>query len=109
MIEINLLPGKKKKAAGGGAGFKLALPDFQGLLASIRNPWLLVASAASVIVVAGGVLLFITQSTRLRVLQGKLRDVQVEKRRFDVVIAPKRQSERVRDSLAKEINVIRGI
>src|SRR5438093_497092 len=47
MIEINLLPGKKKKAAPG-AGFKLALPDFQGLLASIKNPWLLVASAASV-------------------------------------------------------------
>ena len=50
MIEINLLPGKKKKAAGGGAGFKLALPDFQGLLASVKNPWLLTASAASVII-----------------------------------------------------------
>jgi type IV pilus assembly protein PilN len=108
MIEINLLPGKKKKAAAG-AGFRFALPDFQGLLASIRNPWLLVASGASVIVVAGGLLLFITQSTRLRVLQGRLREVQVEKRRFDVVIAQKRQSERVRDSLAKEITVIRGI
>src|SRR5947208_3282743 len=44
MIEINLLPGKKgKKAAAGGAGFKLALPDFRGLLASIKNPWPLVA------------------------------------------------------------------
>jgi len=37
MIEINLLPGKKRKAAAGGAGFKLALPDFRGLLASIKN------------------------------------------------------------------------
>ena len=45
MIEINLLPGKKKKSAAGGAGFKLALPDFRGLLASIKNPWLLAASA----------------------------------------------------------------
>ena len=54
MIEINLLPGKKKKAAAGGAGFKLALPDFRGLLASIKNPWLLVASATSLIVVGGG-------------------------------------------------------
>src|SRR5207245_2849195 len=66
MIEINLLPGKKKKAAGGGAGFKLALPDFQGLLASVKNPWLLTASAASVIVVGGGLLLFITQRARRR-------------------------------------------
>ena len=54
MIEINLLPGKKKKASAGGAGFKLALPDFRGLLASIKNPWLLVASATSLVVVGGG-------------------------------------------------------
>src|SRR5216110_3574104 len=109
MIEINLLPGKKKKAAGGGAGFKLALPDFQGLLASIKNPWLLTASAASVIVVGGGLLLFITQSTRLKVLDSRLDAVRVEKRRFDAVIAQKRQSEKIRDSLVSQINIIRGI
>jgi Tfp pilus assembly protein PilN len=109
MIEINLLPGKKKKAAAGGAGFKLALPDFRGLLASIKNPWLLVASATSLVVVGGGLLWFITQSTRLRVAQNRLTEVQAEKRRFDAVIAQKRQSERIRDSLVAEINVIRGI
>jgi Tfp pilus assembly protein PilN len=108
MIEINLLPGKKKKPSGG-AGFKLALPDFQGLLASIKNPWLLTASAASVIVVGGGLLLFITQSTRLRVLESRLDAVRVEKRRFDAVIAQKRQSEKIRDSLVSQINIIRGI
>jgi len=109
MIEINLLPGKKKKAAGGGAGFKFALPDFRGLLASIKNPWLLAASATSLIVVGGGLLWFITQSTRLRVAQNRRTEVQAEKRRFDAVIAQKRQSERIRDSLIAEITVIRGI
>src|SRR5216110_4105550 len=109
MIEINLLPGKKKKKPSGGAGFKLALPDFQGLLASIKNPWLLTASAASVIVVGGGLLLFITQSTRLKVLDSRLDAVRVEKRRFDAVIAQKRQSEKIRDSLVSQINIIRGI
>jgi Tfp pilus assembly protein PilN len=109
MIEINLLPGKKKRAAAGGAGFKLALPDFRGLLASIKNPWLLVASATSLVVVGGGLLWFITQSTRLRVAQNRLTEVQAEKRRFDAVIAQKRQSERIRDSLVAEITVIRGI
>src|SRR5437879_4484031 len=109
MIEINLLPGKKKKATPGGAGFKLALPDFRGLLASIKNPWLLVASATSLVVVGGGLLWFITQSTRLRVAQNRLTEVQAEKRRFDAVIAQKRQSEKIRDSLVAEINVIRGI
>jgi Tfp pilus assembly protein PilN len=108
MIEINLLPGKKKKAATG-AGFKLALPDFQGLLATIKNPWLFVVSAAAIIVIGGGLLAFIAYSTRLRVLNSKLADVQAEKRRFDAVIAQKRQSEKIRDSLVAEINVIRGI
>jgi len=108
MIEINLLPGKKKKAATG-AGFKFALPDFQGLLATIKNPWLFVVSAAAIIVIGGGLLAFIAYSTRLRVLNSKLADVQAEKRRFDAVIAQKRQSEKIRDSLVAEINVIRGI
>src|SRR5437867_10746889 len=109
MIEINLLPVKKKKAAGGGAGFKLALPDFRGLIASIKTPWLLAAGAASLIVVGGGLLWFITQSTRLRVAENRRIEVQAEKRRFDAVIAQKRQSERIRDSLVAEINDIRGI
>src|SRR2546427_4397507 len=109
MIEINLLPGKKKRAAGGGAGLKLALPDFRGLLASIKTPWLLAAGAASLIVVGGGRLWFITQSTRRRGAQNRRIEVQAEKRRFDAVIAQKRQSERIRDSLVAEINVIRGI
>src|SRR2546425_3534570 len=110
MIEINLLPGKKRKApGGGGAGFKLALPDFRGLLASIKNPWLLAASATSLVVVGGGLLWFITQSTRLRVAQNRLTEEQAEKRRFDAVIAQKPQAQRIRDSLVAEITVIHGI
>src|SRR3989454_1196603 len=109
MIEINLLPGKKKKAAGGGAGFKLALPDFRGLLASIKNPWLLAAGAAWLMVVGGGLVGFIPQSRRRGGAQNRRIEVQAEKRRFDAVIAQKRQSERIRDSLVAEINVIRGI
>src|SRR4029077_15698175 len=35
--------------------------------------------------------------------------VRVEKRRFDAVIAQKRQSEKIRDSLVSQINIIRGI
>src|SRR5437773_4379236 len=110
MIEINLIPGKKQKAARGkGLGLKLSLPDFRGLIASIKNPWLIAASASAVVVIGGGLLLFITLSTRLRVLQSNLDAVRIEKRRFDAVIAQKRQSERIRDSLVAEIGIIRGI
>ncbi len=108
MIEINLLPGKKKKAAPG-AGFKLALPDFRGLIANVKDPWLLAAVGAWVLVGGGAAALFITERARQAVVESKLTEVRAEKRRFDVVIAQKRQSERIRDSLAAEINVIRGI
>src|SRR3989442_11900294 len=104
MIEINLLPGKKKKATPGGAGFKLTLPDFRGLLASIKNPWLLVASATSLVVVGGGLLWFITQSTRLRVAQNRLTEVQAEKRRVDAGISQKRQAEPLPAPVRPQIN-----
>src|SRR3989442_10388866 len=57
MIEINLLPGKKAKKAAG-ARFKLSLPDFRGLLATIKDPYLIAAVAATVLAVGGGGALF---------------------------------------------------
>jgi len=107
MIEINLLPGKKKKAAG--AGFRLAMPDFRGLIAQVKDPWLIGAIAAWVIVGGGGAALFITERARLAAAEARLENVKTEKRRYDIVIAQKRQAEKVRDSLVYEINVIRDI
>ena len=107
MIEINLLPGKKKKAPG--AGMKLSMPDFRGLIAQVKDPWLIGAIAAWVVVGGGGALLFITDRARLAAAETRLENVRTEKRRYDIVIAQKRQAEKVRDSLLYEINVIKGI
>src|SRR2546426_687875 len=110
MIEINLLPGRKK-AAPAGAGFKLGLklPDFRGILANITNPWLLAASAAWVLVLGGGLALFVTSRARLAVLNSRLEQVRVEKRRFDAGIAQKRPAGKNRASLGAEINVTHHI
>jgi Tfp pilus assembly protein PilN len=107
MIEINLLPGKKKKAAG--PGMQLSMPDFRGIIAQIKDPWLVAAVIAWVIVGGGGAALFITGRARLAAAEARLESVKTEKRRFDVVIAQKRQAEKIRDSLVAEINVIRQI
>ncbi|HMJ57861.1 MAG TPA: PilN domain-containing protein [Gemmatimonadales bacterium] len=107
MIEINLLPGKKKKAAGG--GMKLSMPDFRAILAQVKDPWLIGAIGAWVVVGGGGAALFITGRARLSVAEGRLDTVKAEKRRYDIVIAQKRQAEKVRDSLVYQINVIRTI
>jgi Tfp pilus assembly protein PilN len=108
MIEINLLPGKKKKAAGG-AGFKLSLPDFRALLTQVKDPWLIGAIVAWVVVGGGGAALYITGRARLAVAETRLEAIKTEKRRYDIVIAQKRQAEKVRDSLLAEIIVIRNI
>src|SRR2546425_5339956 len=110
MIEINLIPGKKQKAARGkGLGFKLALPDFRGLIASIKNPWLIAASASAVVVIGGGLLLFITLSTRLRVLQSNLDAVRIEKRRVDAGVGQKGAAGRDRGSTLAENRIIPGV
>jgi len=107
MIEINLLPGKKKKAAG--AGIKLSMPDFRAIIAQVKDPWLIGAIGAWVVVGGGGAALFITGRARLAAAEARLEAVKTEKRRYDIVIAQKRQAEKVRDSLVAQINVIRSI
>jgi len=107
MIEINLLPGKRKVAKGG--GFSFSMPDFKAIIAQVKDPWLIGAVVAWVIVGGGGALLFITERARLPSAEARLEAVQTEKRRYDIVIAQKRQAEKVRDSLFFEITVIRNI
>lgn len=106
MIEINLLPGQKRKAPGGG---KLRLPNVRAVLANVKDPWLLSAIGAAVVMIGGNGALYVVNNTRLGRLENDLRGVQVEKRRYDAVAAQKRQAERVRDSLSAELAIIRAI
>jgi Tfp pilus assembly protein PilN len=107
MIEINLLPGKRKKTAAGGRGFKL--PDFKALVAQVKDPWLAGAVIGAALLIAFVGFTLLVKATQVGGLESRLERVMDEKRRFDVVIARKRQSERIRDSLVSEINIIRGI
>jgi Tfp pilus assembly protein PilN len=109
MIEINLLPGRKVAKA----GFSFAKLDIRATLAnlraSIRDPWLAAAIGSWVVLLAGGGGMFLITRTRLAGVEERLEEVRAEKRRFDVVIAQKRQAERMRDSLARELGVIQTI
>jgi len=109
MIEINLLPGRKIPKA----GFSFAKLDIRSAMAnlrtSVRDPWLAAAIGAWVVLVAGGGGMFLVTRTQLSGVEKRLEDVRAEKRRFDVVIAQKRQAERMRDSLARELGVIQAI
>lgn len=106
MIEINLLPGQKRKTAGGG---RLRLPDVRGLLADVTDPWLLAAVAAAVVAVGGNAALYAFNKARASRADAVLRGVRTEERRFAAVVAQKHAAERVRDSLAAEMAIIRAI
>jgi len=88
---------------------KLSMPDFRGLIAQVKDPWLIGAIAAWVVVGGGGALLFITDRARLAAAETRLETDRTEARRWEIVIAQKRQAQKVRDSLLYEINVIRQI
>jgi Tfp pilus assembly protein PilN len=106
MIEINLLPGQKRKAAG---GRRLRMPDVRAVLANVKDPWLLAAVAAAVLAIGGNGAFYVMNRARLSRLDAVLRGVRVEKHRFDVAVAQKQQAERVRDSLSAEMAIIRSI
>jgi Tfp pilus assembly protein PilN len=107
MIEINLLPGLKRKAAGGGA--RLKMPNLGAVLSNVKDPWLLGAIAAGIVAIGGNAALYTVNTARLSRLDTVLAGVQSEKRRYDAVAAQKRQAERARDSLAAELTIIRTI
>jgi Tfp pilus assembly protein PilN len=106
MIEINLLPGQKRKAAGGS---KIKVPDFRAVLANVKDPWLLGAIGVGLVAIGGNLALYTVNTARLSHLETVLVGVQQEKRRYDAVAAQKRQAERARDSLAAELAIIRSI
>ena len=107
MIEINLLPGPKKKKKAAASG--LALPDFGSIVARIKDPLLLGAVGAWVIVGGVAAWLYMGQTRTLKGLEGDLDRAESQSRRFGALISQKRRAEQLRDSLVAELNVIRSI
>lgn len=106
MIEINLLPGqrKKKRAAAG-----LAMPDFKALLTKVKDPLLLGAVGAWVVVLVVVGFIYLTESRKLAAMQQDLSRVEADARRFQALINQKRKEEKLRDSLVAELDAIRAI
>jgi Tfp pilus assembly protein PilN len=107
VIEINLLPGAKKKRGGKGGGFRL--PDLKSLAASVKDPWL-IACVAGWLLVAGAIgLFYLPRKAKIAELEPQLAAAQREARRLQAVLRTKEEAEAKRDSLMAQINVIRDI
>jgi Tfp pilus assembly protein PilN len=107
MIEINLLPGQKRKTRAGAAGFRM--PDLAALAARIKDPLLLGAVAAWVVVLGAVGFIYRDESRKLAAAQRELSRVEADARRFQALINQKRKEEKLRDSLVAELDAIRAI
>ena len=105
-IEINLLGGPKRRRK---AGAGIQMPDFGELFGQVKDPLMIGAVAALVAAVAFVAVMFTTQQAQLSSVRGQVDGVRAESRRYSNLIAQKRHAERLRDSLAAELDAIREI
>ena len=108
MIEINLLPGARRKRGGKGLG-GLKLPDVAGLVAAVKDPWLAAAIAAWVIVLVIGGSLYVQRRSQVAALTPQLAAAKRDSVRLRGILTRRHQLMMRHDSLLAEIQVIRDI
>ena len=107
MIEINLLPGSGKKSRSKGAGFNVA--ELASRISSnVKDPWLLGAVGCSILagLLVGG--MYWHQKTRTETLDEQLRVARQDSVRFAAVINEKHKAEAQRDSVLRQVTLIKS-
>jgi Tfp pilus assembly protein PilN len=110
MITVNLKPGQRRKR--GGNPFKGMLSNlavFRELAAKVKDPLLMGALGAWVVVIALLSLIYLNNLRQLYVLEPRLEQARSENRRFKAFLADKRRQEKIRDSLLAQITVIKSV
>lgn len=107
MIEINLLPGAKRKRSGKGAGIQL--PDFKALAGLVKDPWLLAFIGSWLVFGLVFALLFLPRRARVGELEPRLQRTYNESLRLRGVLTQMRRFQARRESLQTQIGVIRDI
>jgi Tfp pilus assembly protein PilN len=108
MIEINLLPGARKAKRS-----KALTLDVRGLLSDmstrVRDPWMLTAVFGTVIGLGATGFMFWRTSARGTELTEQLQVAVQDSTRYAAVIAERNNAEAQRDSVARQIAIIRTI
>lgn len=108
MIEINLLPGTTRKARGLGAGLDLkAIGSDIG--AKVKDPYLVGAVGGAIAAVAIVGMLHTRHLGAEEVIQARYEVAQSDSTRYSAVIADRRSAEAQRDSVIRQIDIIRSI
>ncbi len=107
MITVNLRPGQKRKAAGGGARDVLA--QLKALGTKVKDPFLVGSAGLCAAVGLWIGYSFVTYNAELAALTPRLEQAREDYRRFDNLLKQKKRTEMIRDSLLSQITTIRGI
>lgn len=108
MIEINLLPGARKKTRSRGSSFNIGdvLNDLQS---RVRDPWMISAVAGVVVGLAAIGAMWTLQSRRESSLAEREQKAVQDSTRYASVIAERTKAEAQRDSVLRQIAVISAI
>lgn len=107
MITINLRPGQKRRRAGN--PLQGVVEQLRGMGAKVKDPMLLAAAASWVVVVGGLGFIYVSSATQLSALEPRLEQVRAEHKRFKTFLREKHRQEVIRDSLLRQITVIRDV
>jgi Tfp pilus assembly protein PilN len=109
MIEINLLPGARKKSkGGGGTGMNLGAIG-QSIVARVKDPYLIGSTAVSVLALTIVAFMFLRQGARESNLLEKEQKAIQDSTRYAAVLREKARAEAQRDTVARQLNIIRSI
>lgn len=108
MIEINLLPGARKRARSRGPSLNLG-EAFRDLSARIRDPWMISAVGGVAVGLLAIGLMWTLQGRRASSLQEREQKSVQDSTRYSSVIAERAHAEAQRDSVRKQIAVITTI
>ena len=109
MIEINLLPGAAKRNRGRrNPGASLGA-FMSGVRARVTDPYMLSAVAAVLAAAVGIGVLYVAQNATASTLAARTEKAVADSTRFATVLRARRQAEAKRDSVLRQLNVIKSI
>lgn len=107
MIEINLNPASAKKARSRGGGANLA-GMAAGVMSRVKDPYLLAAVASAAVAILAVGLMYWHQNARAADIDAKLQSAQQDSIRYTAIIVQKRRAESQRDSVVRQVDLIRS-
>ena len=109
MIEINLLPGARRKSRRGGAAKVDIGASIAALRERIREPWLIGAVVVSTLAVVIVGAMYVTQQRRAAKVDDALQKAVQDSTRYASVLKERERAEAKRDTVLRSLNLIRAI